>query len=63
MHSRWARAVKERDGRRCRIRGCQTPTDRIQAHHIKPLAAGGGYDLGNGITLCHGHHTEVHRGR
>lgn len=62
MQARWAKAVKDRDGWRCRIADCATPTDRIEAHHLRPLIAGGDYSLGNGITLCHGHHKEIHRG-
>lgn len=60
LHGPWARAVKDRDGWRCRVRGCETPTDRIEAHHIVALHEGGGYALTNGITLCHGHHLEAH---
>lgn len=58
LHAKWARAVKERDGGRCRICGA---TRRIEAHHIKRLADGGGYSLGNGVTLCRTHHLEMHR--
>jgi predicted restriction endonuclease len=53
--------VKHRDGFRCRVLGCETPTDRIEAHHIIRLADGGADTLANGITLCHRHHVETHR--
>lgn len=58
----WAREVKDRDGWRCRIAGCQTPTDRVQAHHRVPLSAGGSDAVANGITLCHAHHLAAHDG-
>lgn len=57
----WPALIKRRDGWRCRIAGCQTPKDRIQAHHIVPIKVGGGYELTNGITLCHEHHRIAHR--
>lgn len=54
----WARAVKERDGNRCQR--CGSP-EGVEAHHIRPLAQGGGDTLDNGITLCGGCHKAVHR--
>lgn len=62
LHGPWARAVKDRAGWRCQVRGCRTPTDRPEAHHILPLKNGGGYQMSNGICLCWGHHREIHRG-
>ena len=56
-------AQRERDGYRCRVAGCETPTDRIEAHHITPLAAGGPDTVQNGVTLCHRHHLAAHRGQ
>lgn len=44
-------------GGQCAVQGCQTPTDRVQAHHVVPLARGGDPDgPGIGIPLCHHHH-------
>lgn len=59
----WAKLVKERDGQRCRQPGCQTPYDRVEAHHIIPLAEGGADTITNGVTLCHAHHQQRHGGR
>lgn len=56
----WPALVKRRDGWRCAVPGCATPRDRIQAHHIVPLAAGGASVIENGVTLCHRHHMEAH---
>ena len=58
----WAERVKARDGHRCTVPGCATPTDRIQADHVVPLGRGGRDTLANGRTLCHAHHTAKHRG-
>ena len=60
LHSRWARLVKHRDGFVCRRCGS---AEHVEAHHIRPLAEGGGYTLVNGITLCKEHHREAHRGK
>lgn len=57
---RWAAAVKCRDGYRCVICGS---TDRIEAHHIVPVARGGALTLANGQTLCHAHHVAITEGR
>lgn len=58
---KFANAVKARDNHRCTIEGCTTPTDRIVAHHIVPLAQGGTDSLSNGITVCWAHHRELDR--
>lgn len=57
----WSRAVKERDGWKCRVCGS---SERLQAHHISfarndPERI---LDIDNGITLCHKHHLIAHRG-
>jgi hypothetical protein len=59
----WPEQVKRRDGYRCRVPGCTTPHDRLQAHHIRRLADGGTSTLANGVTLCHRHHQQAHGGR
>lgn len=56
----WPYRVKRRDGFRCTVAGCETPEDRLQAHHIVPLKAGGPSTLENGSTLCHEHHKAAH---
>jgi 5-methylcytosine-specific restriction endonuclease McrA len=56
-HRRFAKAVKERDGYRCRR--CGT-ADALVAHHVKPLQEGGTHDPSNGITLCAACHAPEH---
>lgn len=53
----WARAVKMRDGWKCRITS-QTCLGKLESHHILdwinyPELR---YQINNGITLCHAHH-------
>jgi len=50
--------VLAQTGGRCAVPGCLTPHDRVQAHHLAPLADGGPAD-GAGVSLCHRHHTQV----
>lgn len=53
----WMRAVKNRDGWKCRIAN-ESCDGRLEAHHIlnwkdySELR----YQVNNGITLCHAHH-------
>ena len=58
----WPDQVKRRDGYRCIVPGCPTPTDRIQADHTVPLSQGGLDSPENGQTLCHSHHKARHSG-
>lgn len=55
----WTKAVKDRDGWRCRECGS---TDRLHSHHIKPWARFPDlrYEVSNGITLCHACHEAAH---
>lgn len=65
-HRHWAKAVKRRDGYRCRQCGYQgsakaNPAD-VEADHIVNVAAGGAeFDLDNGQTLCCRCHDEKSR--
>jgi hypothetical protein len=52
------RALRERDGYRCRFPGCESR--RTDAHHIMYWANGGETTLGNLISLCKRHHMLVH---
>jgi 5-methylcytosine-specific restriction endonuclease McrA len=52
------RAVRERDGYRCRYPGCQSR--RTDAHHITYWSNGGHTTLTNLISLCKRHHALVH---
>jgi hypothetical protein len=52
------RAVRERDGCRCRFPGCESR--RTDAHHIKYWSNGGETKLSNLISLCKAHHRIVH---
>lgn len=54
----WSRAVRDRDGYRCRVCG---GTYGVQAHHIvsrrvKRLR----YDVSNGLTACATCHDDIH---
>jgi hypothetical protein len=52
------RAVRERDGCRCRFPGCESR--RTDAHHIKYWSNGGETKLRNLVSLCKAHHLIVH---
>jgi 5-methylcytosine-specific restriction endonuclease McrA len=52
------RAVRERDGYRCRFPGCQSR--KTDLHHIQHWANGGPTTLANLTSLCRRHHTAVH---
>ena len=54
------RALTIRD-QMCRYPGC-SQTRHLDAHHVRPWAAGGPTDLDNLILLCRFHHTAVHEG-
>ena len=54
------RAVRERDGSRCRFPGCESR--RTDIHHIRHWSKGGQTKLGNLILLCRAHHVVVHDG-
>jgi len=55
----WSRFIRERDLHRCV--SCSS-TNGLQAHHIvrKTLYPWGAFDTGNGITLCHQCHRNIH---
>ena len=57
LHKFWSKAVKTRDGWKCKIAN-QDCSGKVVAHHILtwrdyPELR---YELKNGITLCHAHH-------
>src|SRR6266567_2198201 len=52
------RAVRERDGCRCRFPGCESR--RTDAHHILYWSNGGETKLRNLVSLCKAHHLIVH---
>ena len=52
------RAVRERDGYRCRYPGCNSRHTDI--HHIVPWARGGDTKLSNLTSFCEAHHVIVH---
>lgn len=52
-------ACLARDGYRCTVRGCQTPTYRLTADHIVARRAGGPDSLANLRTLCSHHDAQV----
>ena len=55
---RLRRFVFERDGFRCRK--CGKP-GRLEAHHVRPVAAGGNDSPENILTLCVCCHIQHHR--
>jgi hypothetical protein len=54
------RALRARDGG-CRFPGCDH-TRFCDGHHVKHWADGGETKLGNLVTLCSFHHTQLHEG-
>ena len=58
---RWSTFIRERDGHRCV--DCHS-RERLSAHHIcrKSFLAEAQFQTGNGITLCHTCHREMHQG-
>ncbi|WP_172421839.1 HNH endonuclease signature motif containing protein [Enemella evansiae] len=48
-------ALVARDGG-CVFPGCDQPARRCDAHHIRPVWAGGPTSLDNGVLLCPHHH-------
>jgi hypothetical protein len=53
------RAVLERDGRRCSVRGCSS-TSFLEVHHIKNRSNGGSNSEDNLVVLCSNCHGHVH---
>lgn len=53
----WRKAVKNRDGWKCRISD-EKCSGGLEAHHILPWSKFPElrYQINNGITLCHAHH-------
>ena len=53
----WRKAVKNRDGWKCRIAN-NNCFGKLEAHHILPWSEFPElrYEVNNGITLCHAHH-------
>ena len=52
------RAVRERDGYRCRFPGCESR--KVDLHHVQYWSNGGQTSLDNLICLCKRHHVLVH---
>jgi hypothetical protein len=52
------RAVRERDGSRCRYPGCESR--RTDAHHVRYWSSGGETSYRNLCSLCKRHHRLVH---
>lgn len=58
-HIKAQRTGKERDNNRCQICGSN---DHVEGHHIIDHQFGGAADKDNIISMCHKHHTDVHKG-
>lgn len=56
-----ARAVRARDGNRCRFPGCRH-TRYLDCHHVEHWSNGGETSVENLLLLCTKHHTLVHEG-
>jgi hypothetical protein len=61
-YKQWCRAVKDRDGWKCKMAAPECE-GKIVAHHILPWAAFPElrYKVNNGITLCHHHHPRTRK--
>ena len=59
---RMRRQVIARDGFMCRVPGCRS-TRHLDVHHIVFQSQRGGHKTSNLITLCGGHHQQLHEGR
>lgn len=57
--ARFRKVVLATTGGRCAIPGCETPDDRVEAHHVRGLKEGGSDHPTNGQPLCFGHHRAV----
>ena len=59
--AKWAKAVKERDGNKCKVCGS---TENLNSHHIETKAGVPelATDVDNGITLCRVCHRIAHKG-
>jgi hypothetical protein len=55
------RALRARDGGRCRFPGC-SHTRYLHSHHVEPWIHGGETSVENGVSLCSLHHRLVHEG-
>ena len=55
------RALRFRDGGRCRFPGCRRKRWLV-AHHLWHWGRGGPTDLDNLVLLCHSHHRLLHEG-
>jgi len=58
----WKKAVRERDGYRCRWPDCDVESKSIHAHHIhtRKQRPDLRYDINNGAALCFTHHDRLH---
>ena len=58
----WAKAVKDRDGWKCRVCGS---IEKLNAHHLLSVRENPNLalDVNNGITLCRKCHRIAHHGR
>lgn len=60
--SLWSKAVKERDGHKCRVPSCRRAG--VDPHHIiSKRYANTKFDVDNGVTLCRLHHDHDHPGQ
>jgi hypothetical protein len=55
------RQVLARDHHCCTVPGCRSARN-LDVHHIQFRSGGGGNELSNLVTLCSGHHGQLHAG-
>lgn len=58
---RLRRQVLARDRHGCTVPGCRAARN-LDVHHIQFRSDGGGNELSNLLTLCSGHHAQLHAG-
>lgn len=63
MNERLKRKVWERDNYQCQHPGCGSTLLERVPHHIIFKSQGGKDEIDNLVTLCPGHHKEVHEGK
>lgn len=56
------RGILARDNYRCIVPGCDTPTFRLNVHHLVWREFGGSNDRDNLATICLNHHADAHPG-
>ena len=59
---RLRRQVLARDHHSCTVPGCRSARN-LDVHHVRFRSDGGGNELSNLLTVCSGHHAQLHAGQ